>query len=64
METESPFIDADRVIELNAVTFVDLFFSFVIGPMDIELDDVVWNDEFLEEFLAPILLFVLRDDWL
>jgi hypothetical protein len=60
MESKAPFVGANRRIELDAISAVDLGLELVIFPDDTELDDPLGNRNDLESLLVLRVLFEER----
>ena len=55
METQTALVRADRGVELDAVTAVDLHLALIVGPCDAELHHALRLDDALKH--ARLLIF-------
>ena len=49
METDTAFVRANGIVELYAITQVNLYFTFIVYPGHFECKDAVWLNQSLNQ---------------
>jgi hypothetical protein len=60
MESKATLVWAKGRVKLHTVTTVDLGLKLVIFPDDTELNDALWDGDYLQSFLVFRVLFEKR----